>query len=66
MIKKSIVTCICHVIIIGNEYEALTEVDKMLKKEYTLSEKATLIIVDPQTTTADGCGINGHINKTKQ
>tara|TARA_R110000824_G_C14857574_1_gene640790 strand:+ start:363 stop:563 length:201 start_codon:yes stop_codon:yes gene_type:complete len=66
MIKKSTVTCICNIIVDGNEYEALTEVDKMLKKEYTLSEKATLIIVDTVTTSAEGCGINGHNNKTKQ
>lgn len=66
MVKKSTVTCVCRIIVTGNEYEALTEVDKMLEKEYTLSEKATLIIIDPQTTTAEGCGINGHNNKTKQ
>ncbi len=58
MIKKSTVTCVCRIIVTGNEYEALTEVDKMLEKEYTLSKKATLIITDSQTTTAEGCGIN--------
>ena len=66
MVKKSTGTCVCRIIVTGNEYEALSEVDKMLEKEYTLSEKATLIIIDPQTTTAEGCGINGHNNKTKQ
>jgi hypothetical protein len=66
MIKKSTITCVCRIIVTGNEYEALTEVDKMLKKEYTLSEKATLIIVDTITTSAYGCGINGRNNKTKQ
>ena len=66
MIKKSIISCVCDVIVTGNEYEALTEVDKMLKKEYALSEKVTLIVVDTITTSADGCGINGHNNKTKQ
>ena len=66
MIKKSIISCVCDVIVNGNEYEALTEVDKMLKKEYTLSEKATLIVIDTITTSADGCGINGRNNKTKQ
>ena len=64
MVKKSTVTCVCRIIVTGNEYEALTEVDKMLEKEYTLSEKATLIVVDTITTSAAGCGINGHINKT--
>ena len=64
MIRKSTVTCVCRIIVTGNEYEALTEVDKMLEKEYILSEKATLIVVDTITTSADGCGINGHINKT--
>ena len=64
MVKKSTVTCVCRIIVTGNEYEALTEIDKMLEKEYTLSERATLVIVDSQTTSADGCGINGHINKT--
>tara|TARA_R110001583_G_scaffold23539_3_gene86897 strand:- start:1289 stop:1477 length:189 start_codon:yes stop_codon:yes gene_type:complete len=58
MIKKSIISCVCDVIVNGNEYEALTEVDKMLKKEYTLSEKVTLVITDSQTTFAEGCGIN--------
>jgi len=66
MVKKSTVTCVCRIIVTGNEYEALTEVDKMLEKEYTLSEKAILIVVDTITTSADGCGINGHNNKTKQ
>ena len=66
MVKKSTVTCVCRIIVSGNEYEALTEVDKMLEKEYTLSEKAILIVVDTITTSADGCGINGHNNKTKQ
>tara|TARA_R100000951_G_C2606385_1_gene169794 strand:+ start:260 stop:448 length:189 start_codon:yes stop_codon:yes gene_type:complete len=58
MIKKSIISCVCDVIVKGNEYEALTEVDKMFKKEYTLSEKVTLVITDSQTTFAEGCGIN--------
>jgi hypothetical protein len=49
---------VCDVIVKGNEYEALTEVDKMFKKEYTLSEKVTLVITDSQTTFAEGCGIN--------
>ena len=66
MIKKSIVTCMCNVVVDGNEYEALTEVDKMLKKEYTLSEKATLIIIDTVTTFAEGCGINANNNTTTQ
>ena len=48
----------CDVIVNGNEYEALTEVDKMLKKEYPLSEKVTLVITDSRTTTAEGCGID--------
>ena len=61
MIKKSIISCVCDVIVNGNEYEALTEVDKMLKKEYTLSEKVTLVITDSQTTFAEGCGINSKI-----
>jgi len=58
MIKKSTISCVCNVIVNGNEYEALTEVDKMLKKEYVLSEKVTLVITDSQTTFAEGCGIN--------
>ena len=58
MVKKSTVTCVCRIIVTGNEYEALTEVDKILKKEYPLSEKVTLVITDSQTTTAEGCGIN--------
>ena len=58
MIKKSIISCVCDVIVKGNEYEALTEIEKMFKNEYTLSEKVTLVITDSQTTFAEGCGIN--------
>ena len=58
MIKKSTISCACDVIVNGNEYEALTGVDKMLKKEYPLSEKVTLVITDSRTTTAEGCGID--------
>ena len=58
MVKKSTVTCVCRIIVTGNEYEALTEVDKMLKKEYPLSEKVTLVITDSRTTTAEGCGLD--------
>lgn len=64
--KTSEVTCACRLIVEGDEYEALTEVDDMIEKKYALidiatgvvSKKATLVIVDSQTTTAEGCGIN--------
>jgi hypothetical protein len=64
--KTSEVTCACRFIVEGDEYEALTEVDSMMEKEFALvdtttgilSKKATLIIIDSQTTTAEGCGIN--------
>ena len=40
MSEKVLVTCICHVEIEDvNEYEALTIVEDMLKREYPLSEK---------------------------
>ena len=51
---NEVLVCRCYEI----AFEALTEVDKMFKKEYILSEKVTLVITDSQTTFAEGCGIN--------
>jgi len=40
MSEKVLVTCICHIEIEDvNEYEALTIVEDMLKREYSFSEK---------------------------
>ena len=65
MSKKAIITCSCRLEIENvNEYEALDIVNEMLKREYPLSEKVILIINETLNTSADGCGINGHINKT--
>jgi len=70
MAKKARLTCICHVEIIGaNEYEALSEVEEMIEREYPLSDKTTLIIKETITTSTDGCGViykkeeNGNVRR---
>ena len=58
MAKKARVTCICYVEVTGaNEYEALTEAEKMIEREYPLSDTTTLIIKETVTTSSEGCGI---------
>ena len=58
MNKKTIITCACHLEIDNvNEYEALDIVNEMLKREYPLSEKKKLIIIETVTITSEGCGI---------
>ena len=48
MSKKTIITCACHLEIDNvNEYEALDIVNEMLKREYPLSEKTILRIIQP-------------------
>tara|TARA_Y100000310_G_C20007931_1_gene501559 strand:+ start:195 stop:470 length:276 start_codon:yes stop_codon:yes gene_type:complete len=70
MAKKARLTCICHVEIIGaNEYEALSEVEEMIEREYPLSDKTTLIIKETITTSSEGCGVtykkeeNGNVRR---
>ena len=58
MARKARLTCICYVEIIGaNEYEALSEVEEMIEREYPLSDRTTLIIKETMTTSTDGCGV---------
>jgi len=70
MARKARLTCICHVEVIGaNEYEALSEVEEMIEREYPLSDRTTLIIKETITTSADGCGVtykkeeNGNVRR---
>ena len=70
MARKARLTCICHVEVIGaNEYEALSEVEEMIEREYPLSDKTTLIIKETITTSSEGCGViykkeeNGNVRR---
>tara|TARA_R110000824_G_scaffold247165_1_gene436299 strand:+ start:533 stop:808 length:276 start_codon:yes stop_codon:yes gene_type:complete len=70
MASKARLTCICHVEVIGaNEYEALSEVEEMIEREYSLSDRTTLIIKETVTTSTDGCGVtykkeeNGNVRR---
>ena len=70
MAKKARVTCICYVEVEGaNEYEALTEAEKMIDREYPLSDTITLIIKETVNITAEGCGVtykkeeNGNVRR---
>ena len=58
MAKIARVTCICYVEVKGaNEYEALSEAEEMIEREYPLSDRTTLIIKETITTSTDGCGV---------
>jgi len=65
MSKKTTISCLCHIEVEDNEYEALTVVDNILKKKHSIidistgliSEKITFIINETITTTAHGCGV---------
>ena len=70
MAKIARVTCICYVEVKGaNEYEALSEAEEMIEREYPLSDRTTLIIKETITTSADGCGVtykkeeNGNVRR---
>jgi len=69
MSKKTIITCLCDIEIDNaNEYEALTVVEEMLKREYPLSEKTILRINKTLTSTSEGCGVtykekNGNVRR---
>jgi len=55
--NKTVITCLCFLEVDADEYEALTVVDKMLKKKLPISEKITLIVDETITTSTDGCGV---------
>jgi len=63
--EKTTITCLCHIEVDDNEYEALTIVDDMLGNKHAvidintglLSEKITLIVNETITTTSHGCGV---------
>jgi len=58
MERVATITCVCNIEVRNaNEYEALTEVDKMLEREQFLSDRATLIVKETITTSSDGCGV---------
>jgi len=70
MAKIARVTCICYVEVKGaNEYEALSEAEEMIEREYPLSDRTTLIIKETMTTSTDGCGViykkeeNGNVRR---
>ena len=63
--EKTIITCLCHIEVEDNEYEALTIVDDMLGNKHAvidintglLSEKINLIVKETITTSSEGCGV---------
>jgi len=70
MARIARVTCICYVEVKGaNEYEALSEAEEMIEREYPLSDRTTLIIKETITTSTDGCGViykkeeNGNVRR---
>ena len=70
MAKIARVTCICYVEVKGaNEYEALSEAEEMIEREYPLSDRTTLIIKETMTTSTDVCGViykkdeNGNVGR---
>ena len=70
MAKLARVTCICYVEVKGaNEYEALSEAEEMIEREYPLSDRTTLIIKETMTTSTDGFGViykkeeNGNVRR---
>ena len=73
MSKKTIITCLCHIEVEDNEYEALTVVDNMLKKKLSIidintgrvSEKITFTISETITTAAHGRGVRYKKEKEK-
>lgn len=58
MKNSSTITCLCNIEVRNaNEYEALTEVDKMLEIKQFLSDETTLTVKETITTSSDGCGV---------
>jgi hypothetical protein len=58
MDNTATITCLCNIEVRNaNEYEALTEVDKMLGREHSLSDRTTLIVRETITTSSNGCGV---------
>jgi hypothetical protein len=67
MADNTRITCICFLEVLeGSEYEAQTEVEKIMEKEHVLSDNIILKIAEIQHTTTFGCGVNYNtVNKTK-
>lgn len=61
------ITCVCYLEVFeSSEYEAQTEVEKIMEKEHALSNNIVLKIAEIQHTTTCGCGVNYNTtNKTK-
>jgi hypothetical protein len=58
MPKITLVTCFCTIqVTSANEYEAQNEVEKMVEREYPLSDNATLVIKEIIHTTTNCCGV---------
>lgn len=58
MAKITLVTCLCTIqVTSANEYEALNEVEKMVKREYPLPNSVTLIVDEIIHTTTNCCGV---------
>jgi hypothetical protein len=58
MPKITLVTCLCTIqVTSANEYEAQNEVEKMVEREYPLSDNITLVINEIIHTTANCCGV---------
>ena len=59
MADNTRITCICFLEVLeGSEYEAQTEVEKIMEKEHVLSDNIILKIAEIQHTTTYGCGVN--------
>ena len=67
MADNTRITCICFLEVLGSsEYEAQTEVEKIMEKEHVLSYNIILKIAEIQHITTYGCGVNyNNINNTK-
>ena len=71
--EKTIITCLCHIEVEGNEYEALTVVDDMLEKKHAIidintgltSKKIILMVKETITTSSEGCGVRYKKEKNK-
>ena len=67
MANHTVVTCSCYLEVSeSSEYEAQTEVEKIMEKGHILSNNIVLKIMEIQHTTTSGCGVNyNNTNETK-
>jgi hypothetical protein len=67
MANHTVVTCSCYLEVSeSSEYEAQTEVEKIMEKGHILSNNIILKIAEIQHITTYGCGVNyNNINNTK-